>query len=268
MSGIAGKRFVLAGRFPGVPREKIRQRIEAAGGVVVRTLSRGTDFLVVGDGAADKIPTAMVYGIGWLELDGLNELLGGASGPRQERRKKSRRASRPLGVPKSFFALGVCDGDEYFLDTATGRVESRLVPAVTAALPIEPSAVSLESIADAFRLAALETSIDDEGDLRVHIYNDEANVLQNPKRGWLQFVKAFKIDADASEKLKYAAVNELNQDWEMVRFYISAPDRLVADYVLPYEQGISPMQLVLSLQGFVATVAQALRSSEKVKGIA
>ena len=249
----------------------IRQRIEAAGGVVVRTLSRATDFLVVGEGAGNQIPTAMVYGIDCVELDGLNKLLAGTEAPTGSKAptgKKSRKAKDPFAVPKSFFALGMNDGDEHFVDFATGNIESRLAPAVLNALPLEPSAVSLESIEAAFRLAGLVTSRDDDGDLRVHIYNDEANVLTHPKRAWLQFVKTFKIDPSAAEKLKLAAVNELNQEWEMVRFYIAAPDRLVADYVLPYEQGVSPMQLVLTLQGFVATVAEALRASEKVKLIA
>jgi len=242
---------------------------------------------VVGEGATTKIPTAMGKGINWIELEQLNELLADAAeaalsdparfdghdavpNANQARRRRSARTRKDDDptVPVNFFPLSREDGDEYFVNLSTGSIESRLALPVMEAKPLEPIAVTVESLEAAFKLAGLETARDEDGDLLVRIYGDEANVLLHAKRPWLQFIKAFQIERRADELLKLAAVNELNQQWEMVRFHIAAPDRLVADYVLPYEQGVSPMQLLLTLQGFVATVGQALRSSAKVKLIA
>ena len=45
---LAGKTFVITGTLPGMSREKAAEAIEAAGGKVTNSVSKKTDYLVVG----------------------------------------------------------------------------------------------------------------------------------------------------------------------------------------------------------------------------
>jgi DNA ligase (NAD+) len=72
---LAGKTFVLTGALPGMTRAEAAQRILAAGGRVVESVGRRTDFVVAGEGAGAKLDDAQRLGVAVLDESGLRRLL-------------------------------------------------------------------------------------------------------------------------------------------------------------------------------------------------
>jgi DNA ligase (NAD+) len=74
-SSLSGKTFVLTGTLPNLTREQAKEQIEAAGGVVTGTVSKKTDYVVVGEEAGSKLEKARNLGIKLLDEAQLLELL-------------------------------------------------------------------------------------------------------------------------------------------------------------------------------------------------
>ena len=70
-----GKTVVLTGRLPGRTRAETKALIEAAGGRVAGSVSRGTDLLVAGDLAGSKLDKATRLGIEIIGPEELEQLL-------------------------------------------------------------------------------------------------------------------------------------------------------------------------------------------------
>ncbi len=75
---LAGRSFVLTGTLPRLTRDEARARIEAAGGKVSGSVSKKTDYVVVGAEAGSKFARARELGLKLLDEAQLLELLGGA----------------------------------------------------------------------------------------------------------------------------------------------------------------------------------------------
>ncbi|MBI5753355.1 MAG: NAD-dependent DNA ligase LigA [Hydrogenophilales bacterium] len=74
-TAISGKTFVLTGALPTLSREQAREMIEAAGGKVAGSVSKKTDYVVVGSDAGSKLAKAQELGVPLLDEDGLRALL-------------------------------------------------------------------------------------------------------------------------------------------------------------------------------------------------
>jgi DNA ligase (NAD+) len=72
---LAGKTFVLTGTLPTLTRDDASALIEAAGGKVVGSVSKKTDYVIAGDAAGSKLTKAQTLGIAILDEDGLRKLL-------------------------------------------------------------------------------------------------------------------------------------------------------------------------------------------------
>ena len=72
---LSGKTFVLTGTFPGMTRDEAKARIEAAGGKVSGSVSRKTDYVVVGADPGSKYEKALELKIAVLDEAGLLKLL-------------------------------------------------------------------------------------------------------------------------------------------------------------------------------------------------
>ena len=72
---LAGKTFVLTGTLPTLKRDEAKERIQQAGGKVTDSISKKTDYLVVGEDAGSKLEKAEKLGITRLSEAELLELL-------------------------------------------------------------------------------------------------------------------------------------------------------------------------------------------------
>src|SRR5437763_436930 len=60
---LRGKIFVLTGTLPTLKRENAKERIEAAGGKVVGSVSSKTNFVVAGEESGSKLDKAKTLGV-------------------------------------------------------------------------------------------------------------------------------------------------------------------------------------------------------------
>ncbi|MFL5819612.1 MAG: NAD-dependent DNA ligase LigA [Solirubrobacteraceae bacterium] len=72
---LAGKGFVLTGSLPSLTREDATERILAAGGRVMSSVSRKTDYVVAGDSPGSKLEKAERLGTPVIDEEGLLTLL-------------------------------------------------------------------------------------------------------------------------------------------------------------------------------------------------
>jgi DNA ligase (NAD+) len=75
-SGVRDRTFVLTGTLPHLSREEAKARIEAAGGKVVASVSRKTNYVVIGASPGTKAERARALEIPMLDEDQLLALLG------------------------------------------------------------------------------------------------------------------------------------------------------------------------------------------------
>jgi DNA ligase (NAD+) len=74
---LAGKQFVLTGTLPRYSRDEAKKMIEETGGRVTGTVSKKTDYVVVGADPGSKLAKARSLGVKTIEEDELLKLLGG-----------------------------------------------------------------------------------------------------------------------------------------------------------------------------------------------
>jgi DNA ligase (NAD+) len=73
---LEGKQFVLTGKLSRLARDEARQMIERLGGRVTGSVTRKTDYLVVGEDPGSKLDRARELGITVIDENGLFDLLG------------------------------------------------------------------------------------------------------------------------------------------------------------------------------------------------
>ncbi|MFM7351879.1 MAG: NAD-dependent DNA ligase LigA, partial [Microcystis aeruginosa] len=74
---LAGKTFVITGTLPTLKREEAKELIEKAGGKVTGSVSKKTDYLLLGEAAGSKLEKALELGITQLTEAQLLELIKG-----------------------------------------------------------------------------------------------------------------------------------------------------------------------------------------------
>jgi len=74
---LAGKQFVLTGTLPRYSRDEAKRMIEEAGGRVTGSVSKKTDYVVVGADPGSKLEKARALGVKTIEEGELIKLLGG-----------------------------------------------------------------------------------------------------------------------------------------------------------------------------------------------
>jgi DNA ligase (NAD+) len=69
---------VITGTLPNLSREDATERIEAAGGKVTGSVSKKTDYLLLGADPGSKLAKAEQVGTEIIDEDAFLELLGGS----------------------------------------------------------------------------------------------------------------------------------------------------------------------------------------------
>jgi DNA ligase (NAD+) len=72
---LAGKSFVITGTM-SIPRNRIKDMIQEAGGTVASSVSSNTDYLVAGESAGSKLKKAEELGVEILDEDSLRTMIG------------------------------------------------------------------------------------------------------------------------------------------------------------------------------------------------
>jgi DNA ligase (NAD+) len=70
-----GKTFVITGTLPSLSRDQAKELIELNGGKVTDSVSKKTDYLVVGENAGSKLDKAVSLGVPRLDEDGLRKMI-------------------------------------------------------------------------------------------------------------------------------------------------------------------------------------------------
>ncbi|MEK7357945.1 MAG: helix-hairpin-helix domain-containing protein, partial [Bdellovibrionota bacterium] len=71
---LEGKKFVVTGTLP-IPRDDVKDMIEANGGEVAGSVSKKTDFVIAGEEAGSKLQKAVELGVPVLDWNGFQKLL-------------------------------------------------------------------------------------------------------------------------------------------------------------------------------------------------
>jgi len=72
---LAGKTFVITGKFEGMSRDEISAALKAKGGKVTGSVSKNTSVLICGEAAGSKLTKAEALGIEIVDEQGLQALL-------------------------------------------------------------------------------------------------------------------------------------------------------------------------------------------------
>ena len=78
-----GKTLVLTGTLPNLSREQATRLIRLAGGKVVNTVSKKTDYLIAGDSPGSKLAKAEQLGTEVIDEEALQKLIGGNGASRK-----------------------------------------------------------------------------------------------------------------------------------------------------------------------------------------
>ncbi len=74
-SELSGKKIVVTGKFEGITRDEIVELIEKNGGEAIGSVSKKTDYLIVGENAGSKLAKAESLGIKTLNLDDFMDMI-------------------------------------------------------------------------------------------------------------------------------------------------------------------------------------------------
>lgn len=129
---------------------------------------------------------------------------------------------------------------------------------------LSESEVTKENLVSLFKRAFMSTSFDDDDDLVVQTDGPRVYVTIDEEKKLLKYMAIYGVNESSSLELKYALTNKMNDNFIFGRFSIpeQRPDMLVADYYLPYEEGIPTFQIVSAVRLFAKVVQSAIRASD------
>lgn len=107
----------------------------------------------------------------------------------------------------------------------------------------------------------MSTSLDEDGDLLVRTGGQRVLVTVDEDQKLLKYMAIYGVKETSPLELKHALVNRMNEGFIFVRFSVpeQQPSVLMADYYLPYEEGIPTFQIISAIRLFVWVIPNAIR---------
>ena len=125
------------------------------------------------------------------------------------------------------------------------------------------SARSQEAIDKAVSIARETENVKSvKNELVVKADDSWVSVLIDQERCLIHLFSFHPLKELADEKAKLALANRMNSTFDYAQFHIASPVRLVADYALPFDQGLGSFQLVGTLRRFVSSISAAIRTCD------
>ena len=131
---------------------------------------------------------------------------------------------------------------------------------MAAAEVIPEDEITTENLVALFKRAFFSTSLGDDGGLFVKTDGPQVYVSVNEDHKLLRYMVVLGVKETAPLELKHELANKMNDSLIFGRFSIPEyfTDRLVADYSLPFEEGIPAFQIVSALRRFARAVDYAI----------
>ncbi len=95
---LSGKKFVVTGKFEGISREDLVAVIEQNGGTTAGSVSKKTDYVIVGEDAGSKLQKAQDLGVPTLTLAAFYDMVGDTISPTQEPKQQEKEAFEQTGL--------------------------------------------------------------------------------------------------------------------------------------------------------------------------
>lgn len=114
---------------------------------------------------------------------------------------------------------------------------------------ITPENLSKEMLKSVLDAAFMETSFDNDGDLKVK-ERCSCFVFPNEKKDKVQFYTRFGFKSGASELQRLQAVNRINAEYIIVKAVVRKNDVLGFEWDIPIAGGITKKAFVLAVKRF------------------
>ena len=124
--------------------------------------------------------------------------------------------------------------------------------------------VTTSNLHQLFKRAFFKTSLDGDGDVVVQTDGPRVVVIVNQQNKLIKFMCLGGFKESVGLETKHAFINKLNDEIILGRFAVpeNRPELWIADYYLPYEEGVPAFQIVSVLRLVSRIVPSALRTSD------
>ncbi len=123
---------------------------------------------------------------------------------------------------------------------------------------LTPADVSVETLKGVFDDAFLETSLEGDDLLYVKDGNYGCYVVPSQSGEDIRFVGFATPNDQATEEQRLRFANRANQSYKIVRTYVAENGRLVFDYYVALNPGITKKALILTFKRFVVIPLEIL----------
>jgi hypothetical protein len=125
--------------------------------------------------------------------------------------------------------------------------------------------VTLENMMGLLSQSDVKFTVADEETLNLDIDGASVYFEVDQDKKMIKFIAFAKINAFAPYEQKHDLVNALNDSYVLTRFSLSRknPERMMADYFIPFTGGIVPLQVLTSLHIFTRVLVWGIQKEDK-----
>lgn len=125
--------------------------------------------------------------------------------------------------------------------------------------------VNTDTLTALYKRAFYKCDKDDDGDLRVNTEGPRVLITVNEENKLVRFTAIYRLKENEPEDKKLHFMNRMNDKIIFARFSLPENDHdlLVADYFLPYEDGLPAFQLIKALRIFANSVVAGIRACDE-----